>query len=592
MPDYIPSIVNNIQLFIYTIRENYKGADDWDSIGPDGNFLPGTKAKGAGEDIGGQPADKVWIEYQIFWTEPANSKSYSVPGDTPNFRNYIKTNDPNFFNNVILEVANAADSLRPDFKGTVTDAGLNGFQNYAAVSNIVDVEAISSWSTALTTWGPAANGSNDGGRGEAGSIQGPSPIERTIPGTDTKEWFVWAAFRVRPQVIGTAEEAQANGSKDINFIGDPKPLNYGFLLHKLTEGQYKVWNSLGNNSKFNDPSAVVPDNAADPETEIPDTYVNMSRLLTNLPMNKYARKNSEYSGGPKWRKGLIHTWEGTPSFDKGSFSTGVPYGFRFHWNPSSWSQSATMATAINIESIMDSNPIGYVRPDGFSTISLRIQLNRLYDLQSSGGPPLDPSQDAVITERAKELLFGRQGSQYVYPVQADSGVPSGFDRYGNSFGVLDDVKRLLRMGTLYDLDYLFAATNGRGAGSHHVHYTPKTGGSDLYNPSYPQTQTEQSKINPGIPDRNSPNGSPDPGFISANYVRIWLGPYITFVGRITNYNMSHVMFTEYMVPVVTQVDLSITRVVTLGPSLEYTDIEKVEDVPVTPTTDPNATDSK
>ena len=581
---YNTSLVNNIHLSVSGVDETYNGADDWDSIGPDGNYLPGTRANGAGGDVGGQPAEKVWITYTVRWYEPPNADQYAVGGDTSAFEQYTQADDPNFFNNCIVEIANAANVIKESFTGSVTaQSSLNGFVQGIGgpIGDVLDLNNLSAWSRVVDQLRPGSAMGNgaQAGTGEVGNIYGATPVERIIPGTDKKEWFVWTAFRVLPQVVG----------QGISAVGDPYPLGYGFLRHTLTEGQYKAWNGLTNNSQYNNTQELPSDE--DPEAELVETFVDMGKLLTNLPMTKYARQNNDGSRGPKWRDGLLHTWENTPATE--GLKSGIPYGFRFHWNPAGWSQSASMIESINPEQFAASNPQQVPLLGGFSNISVTIQLNRMFDLQGNSNErnngDLKPTDELRISRRASELLAL---GEYNYP-GSGIGVPFGFDSYTGIQDKFTDLKNLLRQGTLYDLDYLFAVTNGTNYGSYHVNYTPNTGGNDLINPSYKMTESSVSRAENGIPSRGFAGGSPDYGFISAKPVRIWLGPHITFVGRIQSYSIQHLMFTEYMIPTVTQVALTLTRSVTMGSTFDESvklanEQTATSNADTTPTGDPNA----
>jgi hypothetical protein len=417
------------------------------------------------------------------------------------------------------------------------------------------------------------------------------PVERVGPDGE-KEWFTWTAFRVRPKLNGTDTSVTPNVKYE-DIIGESPAQCWGWYMHILTEGQYNSWDATTNTPTVSQAPAQGSDEAAATGEELVDTFVDMNKLLTNLPMTKYARRNNDGSRGPKWRDGLLHTWENTPATE--GLKSGIPYGFRFHWNPAGWSQSASMTESINPEQFAASNPQQVPLLGGFSNISVTIQLNRMFDLQGNSNERnngnLNPVDELRISRRASELL---ELGEYNYP-GSGIGVPTGFDRYTGTQDKYADVKNLLRQGTLYDLDYLFAVTNGTTYGSYHVNYTPKTGGNDLLNPSYKMTDSSSSRAENGIPSRSFAGGSPDYGFISAKPVRIWLGPHITFVGRIQSYSIQHLMFTEYMIPTVTQVALNITRSVTMGSTFDESvklanDQTATSNADTTSTGDPNATD--
>ena len=288
-------------------------------------------------------------------------------------------------------------------------------------------------------------------------------------------------------------------------------------------------------------------------SDLPASNVSMTKLRTNLPVAKNATAsltNPSGLGTVKWRHGLIHTWENTPA--DGAFPDQIPYGFRFHYNPASWAQSVSFTENINADALAASQMDRLPLPGGFASISFSLFLNRIVDLAMVGdiyklGIP--PAPNGVIADpnspppdaQAIASLANTMSTMYDEARQG-VGVPSSMVGYVSNLGKTEHIQRIIRQGTLYDLDFLYASANGRALGSFHVH------GPGVTNPSY-------------IGDGWLPS---DYGYIAPRFVRVWLGPYITFVGRINNIDVQHLLFTQYMVPTFTQVNITMTRGLTFG----------------------------
>lgn len=581
-------------------RIEYRGGD-WlyqDKIDKDGVVTLSSGAKDAnGNDITvKRQASGLYIIMLIAVVDAQTGEGCS--GDSLQFNTLTGDGGPsNFFNYYVVEFADAGAALKSGVSFGATELNLyNSYQSGAGPLNVVSQENLSWYSIDADHQPKSLVFNTAGGIGSADfygvdAYKVAQPIEHE--GTNgEKKWFTWTAFRVRPRILGRNSYVQPNVVYDTTGP-EPETQYWGWYLQEITEGQYKAWDGAAVNTAT-DYQPPAADTNADPETELVDTFVDMSKLLTNLPMTKYARRNNDGSRGPKWRDGMLHTWENTPATE--GLKSGIPYGFKFHWNPAGWSQSASMTESINPEQFAASNPQQVPLLGGFSSISVTIQLNRMFDLQGNSNErnngDLNPTDELRISRRASELLalgeYNYNGSGY--------GVPKGFEGYIGTQDKYTDIKNLLRQGTLYDLDYLFAVTNGTTYGSYHVNYTPKTGGGDLINPSYKMTDSSSSRAaDRGIPVKGFIGGSPDYGFISAKPVRIWLGPHITFVGRIQSYSIQHLLFTEYMIPTVTQVSLSLTRSVTMGSTFDESvklanDQTATSNADTTSTGDPNATD--
>lgn len=306
----------------------------------------------------------------------------------------------------------------------------------------------------------------------------------------------------------------------------------------------------------------------------PPQTMKMYLIRSNLPIAQKSIGSSQSPppfGNVKWRSGFIHTWEGNPA--DASFPDGVPYGFRFHYNPAGWSQGVQMTESINPDAIMASQPDFLPLYAGFATISVELFLNRIVDLSTARDAY--PNGMDTVERRAEKLvadIYQNVGVSSFYGVPgfiADSAINSSVTGKNSANAVsqdkikLEHAKRILRQGTLYDLDFLYATVNGKALDSYHV----RLAGSS--NPSY-----------------NEDWKPSDYGFLNARYVRIWLGPNITFVGRLTSVQVSHLLFTQYMIPTFSQVTLQIARSATFGSSPEKS--KELYNQNVVGTVDPNA----
>lgn len=188
------------------------------------------------------------------------------------------------------------------------------------------------------------------------------------------------------------------------------------------------------------------------------------------------------------------------------------WGFQFLWNPE------TIQT--NIERNMDVTPSSADRFrsvagafPGQETYSFTITLDRVNDF-------------ACIKEWAKNPTK--------LPFEIDN-------YYKHGYGIdaadvrLKKLKDLAEYGTMADLEYLFKALNGDGAGSD------------------PKDRTKKWTTLLKKPTANI-------GFLSPSLLAFRFGPDATkslsFVGWIVSLNINHIMFTETMIPIRTTVSFS------------------------------------
>lgn len=279
---------------------------------------------------------------------------------------------------------------------------------------------------------------------------------------------------------------------------------------------------------------------------------NISLIETNLRMlNKGFGARPNGDRGVKWRSGFLHTFENNTVYPASGISKGFPhmYGFRFQYNPTAWTQNVSMNENIDVTNVLGSNPQNLPLLGNYAGIGLTVFINRIVEM------------DTPIAQLQNPNRWIPQG------VPADTGVPYSdlaadtlsFDFDGRMSGAMRNaianrdsgftqkVTALKNYGTLADLEWLFKSVNGAGVKSYH-----RTFMMDGY--SSP----------PSMDGNGDSLVSADYGFLNAIPIRIWLGPNITFVGRITSLDIQHLLFTEEMKPKLTQVTIYISRFITMG----------------------------
>lgn len=187
------------------------------------------------------------------------------------------------------------------------------------------------------------------------------------------------------------------------------------------------------------------------------------------------------------------------------------YGFQFLWNPESIATTVARNMDITPSAADSLRVVTGVFP-GQETVSLNLLLDRTNDF-------------ACI----------KHNSLYAAP---NWGSYSGY--YNNQYpGALKqnfstELEKLMEQGTLYDLEYLFRAVNGAG-------FVGPDGKPGLYT-------NLLGRVTANI------------GYLQPTLLGVELGPTkdsLSYVGWISNLSMTHTKFTETMIPLQTQVSISI-----------------------------------
>lgn len=274
-------------------------------------------------------------------------------------------------------------------------------------------------------------------------------------------------------------------------------------------------------------------------------------LETNLPMLKTgiggvshpaaANRTSLHPGTPRWRDGML-VLNADQSVSQSVYSR--RWGFRFHYNPSTWSQNTLMAQDIDLTKYSQTGG-NLLVPSTFASVSLTIYLNRIIELSTD----IAPDDPFGISQRARTLAAGdfylgsgdMTPQASIAPVVVDdpyfetNGLPVKSSYSGGkgtgATSVEDKVAEVLRKGTLADLEYLYRAANGDPRG---VTYTDEK--------------------------------TADIGMLGMTPMDLYLGPGIKYTVRVRSMSVQHAMFSSRMIPMFSEVVLDMVRGITLKDS--------------------------
>jgi hypothetical protein len=230
------------------------------------------------------------------------------------------------------------------------------------------------------------------------------------------------------------------------------------------------------------------------------------------------------------------------------------YGFQFLWNPESF------GTQVAIQ--MDATPTAADRflavAGAFpatETISFTIRIDRTNDFAWGASKLKRPDQVSQIPALSP---VPPSSAEYISPgnyvSRADvqdilrTGNPySGGTFFGNpgingngTDYVVDKLTDLFNRGTIADIEYIYRAVNGNG---------PSGAASDAWVNSR------------GI-------ATADIGFLMPTLLNIDIGP-LSYQGYINNLTVTHTSFTENMIPIRSDVTMSINLLATAGISSNY-----------------------
>lgn len=220
------------------------------------------------------------------------------------------------------------------------------------------------------------------------------------------------------------------------------------------------------------------------------------------------------------------------------------YGFQFLWNP----ESFTTAVAVQMDATPNSNDrfLGTVGAfPATETITFNIRLDRTNDFACAAGSFGRPTQIKMVKPGSitTDWISKAEIRKYVSFYKRE-GTFANSDSADQLEAKLVD---LFQRGTIADLEFLFRAINGPG---------PSGGDTakDLW-----------------VNGRGT--ATADIGFLMPTLLNIDIGP-LSYQGYVTNLQVTHGAFTQEMIPIRTDVTISLNVLATAGLSSAYAEANK------------------
>jgi hypothetical protein len=298
--------------------------------------------------------------------------------------------------------------------------------------------------------------------------------------------------------------------------------SYTSVLSKLTDITNKTSNGLLNTGSNNTTNG---ENASGGPTTIAKYYYNapaaksiyfssstgnslqtsLTKAQKTLPSTMLNALSDAFKT-PNGNRGAIQMYSETAKHLKTRFKDVKqvtyqdlnPYGFRFHYNPTSVSLTYGSMDKMSPELMRDEMQVfNPVTPINVGGVSFELYLNRIDDL-------------SFIQPNGTLSLDGKTfGSTDVYPEEVDA----------------TQLKQIYRKGTMYDLEYLFRALHG---------------GQNDYN-SIMRGKTS------------------DIGWIARVPVEVHLGDGLRYLLSLNSIGVNHILFNDRMVPMLTVITISGSR---------------------------------
>jgi hypothetical protein len=232
----------------------------------------------------------------------------------------------------------------------------------------------------------------------------------------------------------------------------------------------------------------------------------------NLPFDRSRLITDATSAG---RLGMIMQDESTAIALNKPENAKKPWGFRFTYNPTSFSYTTSMDYSIDWM-LAEKDPANFI--GGNVGVSFQLYLNRVVDMSE-----LDHL-------RGKP---GEYGTNYPRPLKDY------------------EIQGLLYRGTEYDLEYLYRVLNGDPVQSKNALLTYQVGG-----------QAAETS---------------DFGYITGTPIWLKLHDNLRYKGSVASISVTHQMFNEFMVPIFSTVDITMVRYPVLGdPALDKKELEKAK----------------
>lgn len=334
---------------------------------------------------------------------------------------------------------------------------------------------------------------------------------------------VWSSFKY----INTPVRIPGTDGQDIYYPGYYVP----------TSVANDPANSDGSDSSDSADKVEITDSTKGYLWNLPPHKWSMPFVASKSPMaiddSKRGASSDKYRRGRIWSAYKANTYSLTTDKNGKQVRTkntkspdGIGWGFQFLWNPE------TLSTSVAVQ--MDATPnvndqwLGAVGLfPATETFSISVRLDRTNDFARAGARFGRPTK----ISKAEPAPDDYSRSASYNDLVDDYKVSNGFTK--NKAEVINDLKDLFKRGTLADLEYLFRAVNGKGP------------------------DENSSWINPrGMETANI-------GWLQPNLVHIDIGP-LSYLGWITNIQITHTSFTQDMIPMRTEVQMSFNTLATAG----------------------------
>ena len=210
------------------------------------------------------------------------------------------------------------------------------------------------------------------------------------------------------------------------------------------------------------------------------------------------------------------------------------FGFQFLWNPDSYSTSIQLNTDVT-PSVQDRFVgVAGAFPSGES-ISFTLRLDRTNDFAAFRGLmnrdytqlALSGVSNVAITDRQQDAIEAANGNTIASYAKAAEYYSSSFAASTPTDILALQVKELMELGTVADIEYLYKAING----------------DNWHNIAGRKTS--------------------DIGFLAATLLRIDIGP-LSYVGYVNSLSVNHIAFSQDMTPIRTDLTVAMNLMASAG----------------------------
>ena len=290
---------------------------------------------------------------------------------------------------------------------------------------------------------------------------------------------------------------------------------------------------------------TAPQNPGDYDWNLPPHRWSMPRFANSDPANVPAN-STKIPSDDRYRRGRIW-WKASDTsistVDANGNTVKIDnsdrkYGFQFLWNPSSFGTS--VAVNMDVTPQVQDRFLGTVGAfPATEAISFTLRIDRVNDFACANALFKRPNNigSALGNPGTNNFITPAQVSQFIKYYEGNGSFTASLVRNGRRKTVESKLVDLFQRGTLADIEYIYRAINGAGPGS-------TTSGGDYW------------KNGRGIL-------TADIGFLMPTLLNIDIGP-LSYLGYVNNLNVTHTMFTPDMIPIQSDVQISIQLLATAG----------------------------